>query len=296
MLEFRKITLEDKPLLDKILKNAKEVSCENTFVNLYVWQDAYDTEIAFKDGNLFIRYGKGESISYRLPIGGNLEDGLKEIFAISDTAPVFWNPINEAFSSFPKWFAEKYDIIQSRDSFDYIYRQSDLANLEGKKYHSKRNHISAFSKKYDWHYEEINPANLDKIITCADAWYSENAERLDEFALVEKKGLKTVLENLELFSVKGGAIFIDDKAIAFTLGTPINNKIFDVFAEKALPEFATAYTVINNCFAKELGDFKYINREDDMGLEGLRRAKLSYRPAVLLEKYIFKPNTATDKV
>ena len=295
MLEFRKITLEDKPLLDEILKNAKEVSCENTFVNLYVWQEAYNTQIAFKNDNLFIRYGEGNSISYRLPIGGNLEEGLKEIFAVSDTAPTFWNPINEAFSSLPKWFTDKYDIIPSRDSFDYIYRQSDLANLEGKKYHSKRNHISAFSKKYDWHYEEINSTNLDKIIACAESWYSENAERLDEFALAEKKGLESVLENLELFSVTGGAIFIEDKAVAFTLGTPINNKVFDIFAEKALPEFATAYTVINNCFAKELGDFKYINREDDMGLEGLRRAKLSYRPAVLLEKYIFKPNTTTDK-
>lgn len=290
MLEFRKITLEDKPLLDEILKNAKEVSCENTFVNLYVWQDAYDTEIAFKNGNLFIRHGE----SYRLPIGGDLEEGLKEIFSISDTLPTFWNPINEAFSTLPKWFAEKYDIIPNRDSFDYIYRQKDLANLEGKKYHSKRNHISAFSKKYDWRYETITSENIDKIIACADTWYSENAERLDEFALVEKQGLQTVLQNLELFSVRGGAIFIDDKAIAFTLGTPINNKVFDIFAEKALPEFATAYTVINNCFAKELGNFKYINREDDMGLEGLRRAKLSYQPAVILEKYIFKPRT-TDK-
>lgn len=296
MLEFRKITLEDKPVLDEILKNAKEVSCENTFVNLYVWQDAYNTEIAFKGGNLFIRYGKQGSASYRLPIGGDLEEGLKEIFALENSVPTFWNPINEAFSTLPKWFTEKYDIIPNRDSFDYIYRQKDLANLEGKKYHSKRNHISAFSKKYDWRYEEITLKNIDKIIACADTWYSENTDRLDEFALVEKKGLQTVLQNLELFSVRGGAIFIDDKAVAFTLGTPINNKVFDIFAEKALPEFATAYTVINNCFAKELGDFKYINREDDMGLEGLRRAKLSYRPAVLLEKYIFKPNIATDKV
>ena len=295
MLEFRKITLEDKPLLEKILKNSKEVSCENTFINLFVWQDAYNTEIALKNGNLFIRYGENNSVSYRLPIGGNLEEGLKDIISLQNDLPTFWNPINEAFSALPKWFSDSYDIIPTRNSFDYIYKQSDLANLEGKKYHSKRNHISAFSKKYNWRYEKITPENIEKVIECSNTWYSQNAERLDSYALHEKEGLDLVFQNYDYLDVTGGAIFIEDKAVAFTLGTPINNKVFDIFAEKALPDFATAYTVINNCFAKELSGYKYINREDDMGLEGLRRAKLSYRPAVILEKYLFKPKT-TDKV
>ena len=295
MLEFRKITLEDKPLLEKILKNSKEVSCENTFVNLFVWQDAYNTEIALKNGNLFIRYGENNSVSYRLPIGGNLEEGLKDIISLQNDLPTFWNPINEAFSTLPKWFSDSYDIIPTRDGFDYIYKQSDLANLEGKKYHSKRNHISAFSKKYNWRYEKITPENIEKVIECSNTWYSQNAERLDSYALHEKEGLDLVFQNYDYLDATGGAIFIEDKAVAFTLGTPINNKVFDIFAEKALPDFATAYTVINNCFAKELSGYKYINREDDMGLDGLRRAKLSYRPAVILEKYLFKPKT-TDKV
>ncbi len=295
MLEFREITLEDKPLLEKILNSSKEVSCENTFVNLYIWQKGYNTKIAIKNGNLFIRYGEGDSLSYRLPIGGNLEEGLKEILSLHQTPPTFWSPINESFSCLPKWFSKKYDIIPSRDSFDYIYHQKDLANLEGKKYHSKRNHISAFSKKYDWHYEEITSDNIDKVIECSNTWYSQNSERLDNYALHEKEGLELIFKNYDALSITGGAIFVEDKVVAFTLGTPINDKVFDVFAEKALPDFATAYTVINNCFAKHLSDYKYINREDDMGLEGLRRAKLSYRPAVILEKYFFKPNT-TDKV
>ena len=295
MLEFRKITLEDKPLLEEILKNSKEVSCENTFVNLFVWQEAYNTEIALKNGNLFIRHGENNSVSYRLPIGGDLEEGLKNIISFHEHLPIFWNPMNEVFSALPKWFADSYDIIPTRDGFDYIYRQSDLANLDGKKYHSKRNHISAFSKKYNWRYEKISPENIDKVIECSNNWYSQNADRLDSYALHEKEGLDIVFENYDFLNITGGAIFVDDTVVAFTLGTPINNSVFDIFAEKALPDFATAYTVINNCFAKELEDYKYINREDDMGLEGLRRAKLSYRPAVILEKYLFKPKT-TDKV
>lgn len=289
MLHFRSITLEDKPLLESFLQNSKEVSCENTFVNLYVWQKAYNNKIAIMGDTLFIRYGEKGDENYRLPIGGDLEEGLKAITQHCGGYPVFWNPINEDFSRLPQWFTEKYDILPARDSFDYIYLTTDLAELSGKKYHSKRNHISAFSKKYDWRYEEITTENAEKIMDCAKEWYSQNAERLDRFALCEQEGINTVLQNLKSLEVTGGAIFIGEKAVAFTLGTPINENIFDIFAEKALPEFSGAYAVINNEFAKRLTAYKYLNREDDMGLEGLRRAKLSYRPNVLLEKYVFKP-------
>ncbi len=289
MLNFRNINLEDKPVIEKFLKNSKEVSCENTFVNLFVWQNAYKTQIALNGDALFIRYGNGKNANYRLPIGDNLESGLKEIIAHCGFYPKFWSPISEDFSRLPQWFAKKYTITPTPDGFDYIYMQTDLAELQGKKYHSKRNHISAFSKKYNWHYENITNENREKIIACAKEWYSQNTDKLDKYALCEKEGINAVLNNMEYLSVTGGAIFVDNDAVAFTLGTPINNKVFDIFAEKALPEYATAYTVINNEFAKTLKSFKYINREDDMGLEGLRRAKLSYKPCVILEKYLFTP-------
>ncbi len=290
MLNFKDITLEDKPLLDEILKNAKEVSCENTFVNLYVWQGAYNNKIALNKGTLFIKYGEGNEESFRLPIGGSLEEGLKEIIDhCNGKLPLFWSPINENFSRLPKWFSEKYEIISARDSFDYIYLRENLAELRGKKYHSKRNHISAFSKKFSWRYEAITEENKGKIKECAKAWYLQNTEKLDKYALTERDGILKVLDNMDSLAVTGGAIFIEDKAVAFTLGTPINDSVFDIFAEKALPEFAEGYTVINNEFAKRLSTYKYLNREDDMGLEGLRRAKLSYKPTVILEKYLFKP-------
>ena len=289
MLNFRSITLEDKPVLESFLEKSKEVSCENTFVNLYVWQKAYNNKICISDSTLFIRYGEKGDESYRLPLGDDLEKGLKAIIEYCGEFPTFWNPINEDFSHLPKWFTQKYDMLPARDSFDYIYLTTDLAELSGKKYHSKRNHISGFSKKYDWRYEKITLKNVEKIMECANEWYSQNSERLDHFALCEQEGINTVLHNLENLDVTGGAIFVGEKAVAFTLGTPINDNIFDIFAEKALPEFSGAYAVINNEFAKRLTAYKYLNREDDMGLEGLRRAKLSYRPNVILEKYVFKP-------
>ncbi len=292
MLNFRSIKLEDKEILEEFLKNSGEVSCENTFVNLFVWQGAYNNKIAIDGETLFIKYGSGKTENYRLPIGGDLEEGLKKVIdSCGDKMPVFWSPINENFSRLPRWFSEKYDILPTRDSFDYIYLREDLANLSGKKYHSKRNHISAFSKKFDWRYEAITPENIGAVMLCAEEWYDANADRLDKYALCECDGVKTVLQNMESLNVSGGAIFVENRAVAFTLGTPINNKVFDIFAEKALPDFAEGYTAINREFAKTLTDYKYLNREDDMGLEGLRKAKLSYKPAVILEKYLFKPKT-----
>ena len=101
----------------------------------------------------------------------------------------------------------------------------------------------------------------------------------------EKKGIEFILQNMEELSVKGGAIFVAGKVVAFTLGSPITDEVFDVNIEKALAEFSEAYTVINREFAKELSDYKYINREDDLGIEGLRKAKLSYKPHIILKKF-----------
>lgn len=289
MLNFKEITLADKPAIDSFLLNGIDVSCENTFVTLFVWQKAYNNKIAFHNNSLFIKYGFGDKELFRFPIGGNLEEGLKEIIDHCGKYPDFFTPISENFCDLPKWFNEKYSMIPLRDDFDYIYLQSDLSRLAGKKYHSKRNHIRAFSKLHNWHYEDITLKNSEAIRKCARLWYRQNSDRLDKYAHFEAESIETVLSNLDVLNIKGGAIFIDTKAVAFTLGTPINEKVFDIFAEKALPEFATAYTVINNEFAKKLNGYKYINREDDMGLEGLRKAKLSYHPTVILEKYKFTP-------
>ena len=155
-----------------------------------------------------------------------------------------------------------------------------------KKYHSKRNHINAFSNKFDWHYERIDSNNLEKVKICAQEWYNENLDRLDSYMECEKNGVETLLSNMQKLEVIGSAIFVDQKVVAFTLGSKISDEVFDIHIEKALKDYSEAYTVINQQFAKnELSDFKYINREDDLGLEGLRKAKLSLKPCILLEKY-----------
>ena len=289
MLKFKNVEIEDIDIYKESMKNNKEFSCENSFVNLLVWQCAYSNMMAASDGQLFIKSGTAEKETFRLPVGQDLEKGIKKLVEYNDNKmPSFWLQEGERLSEFQEKYSQQYIFRESRDAADYIYLQSDLANLSGKKYHSKRNHINAFSKKHNWHYEEITQSNIEKVRLCAEKWYKENADKEDSFLLCEKKGIGTMLDNMERLSLKGGAIIVDSNVVAFTLGSAINDTVFDIHIEKALKDFAEAYTVINREFAASLSDYKYINREDDMGLEGLRKAKLSYKPEIILKKYFAK--------
>ena len=288
MLEFKKIELEDIKILEKYLKNETELSCENTFTNLLIWQSAYNNMASVADGMLFIKSGYGEEEMFSLPLGGDLEKGIELLKEhCGNKNPVFWTQDGERFERFMQMYGSDYKITEIPENFDYIYKTEDLAELSGKKYHSKRNHISAFSKKYDWHYETLSDSNISDIKLCAEEWYTENAFKEDYEMHYEKQGVSTILDNTELLGIKGGAIYVGDRVVAFTLGTEINSKIFNTHIEKALSDYDGAYAVINREFAKnELTSYELINREDDLGIEGLRKAKLSYKPNIILKKYI----------
>ncbi|MBR6509125.1 MAG: DUF2156 domain-containing protein [Clostridia bacterium] len=291
MLEFKKIELSDLDLYKKFTASNKEFSCENSFVNLLVWQCTYNNMMAICDGQVIIKSGNKDREVFKLPMGDDFEKGLKLIYEYcSDKSPSFWAQEGERFSKFIEVESKNYNLKESRDACDYIYLRDNLAFLKGKKYHSKRNHINAFSKKHNWKYEKITADNIEKVRECAALWYAENIDRLDKYMLCEKNGIDIILNNFEALEIKGGMILINEKAVAFTLGSAINDEVFDIHIEKALKDYGEAYTVINNQFAlNELENYKYINREDDLGLEGLRKAKLSYHPHILLKKYSCTP-------
>ncbi len=289
MIDFKKIELSDHEIYNRFLKNNNLLSCENPFVNLLVWQRAYENMIAISDNCLLLRSGTEGEWIYRLPKGENSEKVFNQLF--ENSKPDFWICEDEEI---PQFIKENYNFYESRNDFDYIYLREDLANLTGKKYHGKRNHISAFSKKYNWEYSSINESNIDKVKACAKKWYSQRD--MNSHLEYEKEGINLILDNMEILGVIGGAIYVDGNVVAFTLGTPLNDEVFVTHIEKALPEFAECYTVINREFAKnELSSYKYINREDDMGIEGVRKAKLSYKPNILLKKYYCTPMSEDEK-
>ncbi len=286
MLNFKKVEISDAPIIQEITQNGEVISCEKNIISLVVWQKMYDNMYALKDNMMFLKSGKEDSQFFALPFCDDLQKGIDLIFKHTyPKKPYFWVQNDSKFTEFKKLLGDSYDFSPERDAFDYIYKREDLANLSGKKYHSKRNHIAAFSKQYNWCFKEITKENINDVFRCSNLWYEENSDRFDEYLATEKKGIETILNNMDVLNARGGAIYVDGKMVAFTLGSPINPDIFDVHIEKALKDYAGAYAVINREFAKTLTEYTYINREDDLGFEGLRKAKLSYKPEILLEKY-----------
>ena len=285
-MNFKKIELYDAELLKPYLTDKNELTCEISFVNLLLWQPLYNNCYCIEDGILYLKSYSDYVETYSLPFG-DIEKGMQKIMSCSSQEyPVIWAQAGKRFDEFKSIYGDYYDITESRNEFDYIYNAFDLINLSGKKYHSKRNHISFFMKNYNWSYEEINQDNIGECIAMNEKWYELNVDKDPIGIDAERKVLEFSFENFRKFGFIGGILKIDGEVVAFTLGEKLNDNVFVTHFEKAFSAVRGAYPMINNQFAlNSLNDFEFVNREDDLGSEGLRKAKLSYYPEILLEKY-----------
>ena len=183
----------------------------------------------------------------------------------------------------------KFNITVERDRFDYVYLAQDLINLSGRKFHGKKNHLNAFRKEYpDARYVSITEEIIPKCREELNNWYEihKRANPDNSFICYEQAAIHEIFDHFDKFKLKGGAILIDDKVVAFTFGERLNSDTAVIHVEKATPEIRGIYAAINQNFvAHEWADMIYINREEDMGIDGLRRAKESYRPVKLIEKF-----------
>lgn len=175
---------------------------------------------------------------------------------------------------------------EDRNAADYIYHSEDLIRLAGKKYHGKRNHISKFKRLYSWNYEELGKENMEECMALAREWCVQYGCSEENGLDKEACALRETFEHFDQLGFVGGMIRVEGKPVAFTIGEEINEEAFVVHFEKALSDYTGSYTIINREFAAySLSGYRYINREEDLGLEGLRKAKLSYHPALLLERF-----------
>ena len=297
-LNFFTPPLSDYEKISRFLSPFAEnsMSCEITPMTLLIWKNYYHQKIAFYEDMMFVSLGEKSEI-FLLPFSKDMEKAvniLKKVSKAQNRKLIFLAAEGERLDAFNSIFSEHFSQEESRDDFEYLYLTENLRNLKGKKYHSKRNHISAFSKAYNWSYERLTPSILPEVFEMADKWTAEMKKLTDDSQSieVENAALKEYLPHMEKLNLRGGCIRVDGKIVAFTFGSPISSKVFDVHVEKALPDYRTAYSLINREFvSSELSDFPYVNREDDMGLEGLRKAKLSYHPDILLKKYVIKELT-----
>ena len=283
---FRRPVWEDGETVVPLLKQSGHNGCEFSFTTLYMWRELYDTRLAMDDGYLFIAASDDGRLSFLPPIGPSLEEGLARLrtVAAEQGQPLRLHGVDETTLHHLQQIADV-TVTELAEDHDYVYATADLAELPGKPYHSKRNHIAAFSREFDWRYEDITDDNLADVFAMSKQWCRERGCCADKGLKTERCGIREVLSRRHDFEVRGGLIRVEDAVVAFAFGSPINDQVFDIHTEKALSAYGGAYAVINREFARRLTDFSYLNRENDMGIEGLRRAKQSYRPTMLIKKY-----------
>lgn len=290
ILQFKTPQVEDAPRATAILQRYAEWCGESAFVNALIWHKYYGHQIAFAGDALYIKlFFEGRHV-FLLPFCTDMGAGCERVFRYcrsTGIAPFFLAAEGARFHRFRELYAGDFVFSESRDDFEYIYSREKLAQLSGKKFHSKRNHISAFSKNYNWQFAPIGEENAAEVLEMEKLWVAEHYDGTNPSILAEQESLPLLLKHRAQLGIQGGLIRVDGAVVAFTLGSPISASVFDVHMEKALTAYSTAYTVINQAFAQHV-NYAYLNREDDMGLEGLRKAKLSYQPDILLKKYACK--------
>ena len=164
-MKFRKVKVEDFKIVNNILQNQNESASDMSFLNLLIWQPYFNNEISIDNNVLYVKSNINGEILYKLPCGGNMKESLNEIINENEKT-LLWVQEGTSLNEFAKAYYGNYILEQNFDASDYIYNTSDLANLGGKKYHSKRNHISAFKKKYNWRYETMSKENISDAKAC----------------------------------------------------------------------------------------------------------------------------------
>jgi hypothetical protein len=288
MLEFKEVTITDKQKIDQYLSKQENSVSELTFANLFMWRVPYQIHWAESNGCMLASYEKNGELGIAFPIGGGdhraaLEEALA-YFRTQNRQPLFY-----LYSEFAHEFMKThYDgtvlITNDEGANDYVYLTTDLIELPGKKYHQKRNHISAFYKMYPYSYEKLTPENIPECIELFEEWYRTRMDTPDIHDDLEAK--RALFSHYEELGVIGGLIRVLGEVAAVDVGEALNSNTFVVHAEFAHANLRGAFAVINQEFARhECAKYTYINREEDMGIEGIRRAKRSYYPVMMAKKY-----------
>lgn len=290
-LEFHQITLADKAWMDTLFAQDNRNACEYTFANNFIWRNVYQVEVVQTDGCGVIRFMEGGKYQYSYPIGaGDKKAVIEKLLFLchKENQSLIMSPLSERDrKELMEWYPGRFFVWGDRDDYDYIYSGEKLTTLAGKKLHGKRNHIARFKDGDDWSYEPMTADNMEECRTMTYTWIRMRSEKWNGEMEQEIAVLHEAFDHREELGLVGGVLRKSGEIVAFTMGEPLNSDTFVVHFEKAYPEMQGAYPMINQQFvAHACQDFTYINREEDTGDLGLRRAKLSYYPEILLKKYV----------
>lgn len=287
---FRELTIEDKPFFDSLLREAQPQISELTFTNLFVWNASEPIRLSrLGEAILVQRKRLRDDKTFLLPPLG--KESLARTLETLRTAklgnnglPPFYGVTAEQLRQLDNGGLR---VEPDRDDWDYVYLTSDLADLPGDKYHPKRNFVTRCLTKYNCRYASVGRLEIEDCLQLQTKWCNLRQCNEVQGLEAENTAIKTACEYYEYLGVFGGAIYVDDKIEAFTLAEPLNNETAVIHFEKANPEIEGLYQVINQWFCqKALKTFKFVNREQDLGIPGLRKAKESYYPHHMVEKHV----------
>lgn len=296
MLNFKTIELSDKSKIDTCLEDNIYMACDFSFVNMFAWNAKFKTQYSIYNKTLFLRFEEsGGKWCYMMPIGSMpLKSAINMLkddavnsgssFRMRGITSEMWKLINNEFPN-------EYEYHHERYNDEYIYLSEKLISLSGKKLQSKRNHINRFKlDNPNWEYFPLtSKAEFAECLKMLDKW-EDLKDDVEKSLRYDYIATKLMLEYFDELNLVGGAIRVNGQIIAFTIGERLTSDCFVVHVEKAFGEINGAYTIINQQFIQhEASQFKYINREEDMGIESLRKAKMSYQPEILLEEGLVLP-------
>ena len=288
MIHFERLTIDRKPEIDALLHRAAHRGCAFSFANLYLWGRQCAARVG--DDLLLFSHFQGKTM-YPYPVcPGSARDAIEVLIADSQERgiPLRLSGLNtQDVEDLERWYPGQFRFHCGRDGHEYVYAIDDLADLKGKKYQPKRNHINRFLSEYpDAVIRPLDESTLPDARNLADRWYQRRTA--EEDAGMEMVALNRAFANWQALGLEGLVLYVGDQVVAMTMGSFLGEDTVDVHFEKADLDYNGAYAVINRAFARHIREkypqVKFLNREEDMGLEGLRKAKLSYYPHHMVEK------------
>ena len=295
-INFKAVSLSDKPVFDRYFHEKYYEGSECNFTTLFMWRKGYSIRWAIEEDFFYI-LAAYDNTPYMLPPYGLSTHSEESFMRAVDRAIEYFSANGTAFSmrGVSSGMVERlerlrpgfFKIEPRREVFDYVYNVKDLMELKGKNYRNKVNHINSFKREYSQY--EYLPLSAELVPECIEyelEWCAQRECEGDLSLLMEREAIMDALKHYDQLGFKGGVIKIDGKVEAFTLGEQLNSDTAVIHVEKGNPDIRGIYPIINQEFLRNTwSHMKFVNREEDMGIEGLRIAKESYRPVKLVEKY-----------
>ncbi len=309
MIDFRNPQIADRAWLLPLLAEESLPLCNYSFPVLFCWQDAYRFKIARVGDRVLIRLRSTLGHAYLWPVGKG--DPAPAIEAIRADAREHNEPLRLIGLTLyhRNWLADRcpgvFAFAETRDGFDYLYKVDRLADLPGKKLHAKRNHIRRLDDACPgWTWAPMTEEDLPDCRAMDEAWHRAALKRETGKELTsleeDRRAMDLALTHREALGLEGVVLRWEGEVLAFALGAPLTDTIFDVHFERARGDIQGTYAAVNRCFARYVRErhpeIEYLDREDDMGVPGLRKAKLSYYPDHLEENYCAAESADPDQL